>query len=248
MSTTSSPTSSAPSSRSRRVAAVAAWGALALGQIALAYVATFALEDADEDSEIFYEYGTAVGGVAWYAFIAGLAFVIARLFPDLFDALGLRRFAGRWVAIAIGVVVAVAVLTFALAALGANAGEEQGYLPDTWRPERAGAIAANAFVAVLVAPLVEELFYRGLGVSALSLFGSWAAIVVSGLAFGLAHGLVLGLAPLVLFGVGLAWVRLRSGSIWPGFVAHALYNGSVLALGLLCLSDPKCRAELAGIF
>ncbi len=250
MSTTSSPTSTRHSRTPRRTLALAAWALLAAGQIALVYSANYALEETETGGlDPFYEYGTAIGNALVYAVLAALTVAIARLLTDPTGALGLRPFGQRWVWTAIGVVVAVGILTAAIAAAsGVDAGEEQGYLPDTWRPDRAGAIVANGVVAIGVAPLVEELFYRGLGVSVLSVLGSSAAVVVSGLAFALAHGLLVGLAPLALFGIGLAWVRLRSTSIWPGFIAHALYNGAALALGLLCLSDPSCRPDAAGLF
>src|SRR5918996_1456379 len=51
------------------------------------------------------------------------------------------------------------------------------------------------------------------------------------ISFGVVHGILGALPPLALFGVGLAWVRLRSASVWPSFVAHAVYNG----LGILLL-------------
>jgi hypothetical protein len=245
MSQTSSPTSSRRSPGFRRKLALAAWATLALGQIALVWGANVALDETETAGlEPFYEYGTAIGNTVVYGILVGLTVAIARLVGDPADALGLRTFAGRWVWAALGVVLAAGLVTVVLALVtGVDAGEEQGYLPDTWRPDRAGAIAANALVAVLVAPLGEELFFRGLGVSVLSVFGSAAAVVVSGLAFGLAHGLLVGLLPLALFGVGLAWVRMRARSVWPGFVAHAAYNGAALALGLACLSDPACRGE-----
>jgi len=223
---------------------------IAAGQIALVWSANYALDETEAGGlEPFYQYGTALSNVIVYAVLAGLTIAIARLLGDPAAALGVRPFRRRWVWAAIGVVVAAGIVTAIITvASGVDAGEEQGYLPDTWRPDRAGAIVANGVVAVAVAPLVEELFFRGLGVSVLSVLGSAAAVVVSGLAFGLAHGLLVGLAPLAVFGIGLAWVRLRSRSVWPGFIAHAVYNGAALALGLACLADPSCRAQAAALF
>ena len=83
---------------------------------------------------------------------------------------------------------------------------------------------------VLVAPFVEELFFRGIGVRALTVFGTLAAILLSGVIFGAVHGILGALPPLALFGIGLAWIRVRSASIWPGFIAHATYNGIGIAL------------------
>jgi membrane protease YdiL (CAAX protease family) len=46
--------------------------------------------------------------------------------------------------------------------------------------------------------------------------------------FGLAHGILVALPVLGFFGLALAWLRLRTGSVWPCVIAHAAYN----ALGI----------------
>ena len=85
-------------------------------------------------------------------------------------------------------------------------------------------------VVTLVAPFVEELLYRGLGFGLLTPFvGPWPAILITGVAFGLAHGLVLGLPVLTIFGVALGWLRWQTGSVVPGMIVHALFNGLALA-------------------
>ena len=62
--------------------------------------------------------------------------------------------------------------------------------------------------------------------------GPWPALLVTGLAFGLAHGLVLGLPVLTFFGFTLAWLRWQSGSVIPGMIVHALFNGLALAVAV----------------
>jgi membrane protease YdiL (CAAX protease family) len=57
-------------------------------------------------------------------------------------------------------------------------------------------------------------------------------VVGTAVAFGLAHGILVALPPLIVFGLGLAWVRLRSDSVWPGFIAHAAYNAVGIALAV----------------
>jgi membrane protease YdiL (CAAX protease family) len=124
------------------------------------------------------------------------------------------------------------VIFAATAALGPflDAGEEQGLVPDAWDSSRAAPFLANAAVVTLVAPFVEELLYRGLGYGLLTPFlGPWPAILVTGVAFGLAHGLVLGLPVLSIFGVTLGWLRYKTGSVYPGMVVHALFNAAALA-------------------
>ena len=96
-------------------------------------------------------------------------------------------------------------------------------------PDRAGAYAANFVVVALVAPAVEELLYRGVGFTAVqSFYGATAAIVVTSLAFGLSHGLIEALPVLTTFGVILAVLRHRTGSIYPPIILHSLFNAAAL--------------------
>jgi hypothetical protein len=111
-----------------------------------------------------------------------------------------------------------------------DAAKEQGLTPDRWEPDKALTFAAGAAVVVLVAPLVEELFFRGLGVGLLAFAGPSVAIGVPAVAFALAHGIPAALPTLLVFGGGLAWIRYRSESIWPCFLTHAAYNGVALAI------------------
>ncbi|HEX5549152.1 MAG TPA: CPBP family intramembrane glutamic endopeptidase [Ktedonobacterales bacterium] len=91
--------------------------------------------------------------------------------------------------------------------------------------------------AVLVAPICEEIFFRGF------LFGGllhrmsfWPAALLSAFLFGLAHGDVGSFAVLFVFGVVLAFVRWRTGSIWPGIVIHAANNATAGLAIILALT------------
>ena len=113
-------------------------------------------------------------------------------------------------------------------------GEEQGLVPEEWDPQEAAPFAANLGATTLVVPVVEELTFRGAGYSLLALrYGKGVAIVGTGILFGAAHGLVLALPLLVAFGVALAWLRSRTGSVVPGIVLHGVFNGLAVALGVL---------------
>jgi len=85
-------------------------------------------------------------------------------------------------------------------------------------------------MVVSLGPLVEELLFRGVLLSALrQRWGNALAVSLSSLAFALAHlpGLdwqVYALPALLLLAVVLAWLRLRSGSIWPSVLAHGANN------------------------
>jgi uncharacterized protein len=223
MPTISSETSARPSTGSSRSAA-AAWGIVALGLIILGFAGTSAGET---DQEVLYEYGFAVGSAVIYGILVAITFGIALWLGRPLPALGLKSFAWRWVWIAIGLILLVLALAQLLEPV-LHAGEKQGFAPEEWRPDRVGAFALNACVAATLVPFTEELFFRGLGIRALLPFGPIIALVVSAFAFGMGHGLFSALPVLVPFALALAWVRLRSDSVWPGIIAHGFYNGAAL--------------------
>ena len=64
--------------------------------------------------------------------------------------------------------------------LGLDAGDEQGLTPEGWDSSRAGAYAANFLAVAFVGPVVEELLYRGAGLSLLLRFGPVVAVLVDG--------------------------------------------------------------------
>ena len=66
-----------------------------------------------------------------------------------------------------------------------------------WEPAHAGAFAANFVLFAVIAPFVEELTFRGAGQSLLRFLGRAPSILLVGVAFGLAHGLVEALLVLV---------------------------------------------------
>lgn len=178
---------------------------------------------------VLYQYSTAVGGVVQYAVILGIVLLIARGL-DWREVFALRRprslsAAAGWIVVAL-----VAVWTIS-AVLGRvlDAGKDQGLVPDHWEPRHAVAFAANFAVVVLVAPFVEELTFRGFGVSGLTgVLGPAGAIAGVGVAFGVWHGLLIAFPVLAILGAILAALRLHTASVYPAMVAHAIFNGVAL--------------------
>lgn len=180
------------------------------------------------DRNILYKYGTAASGVVQYALILGIMLLVARGLPRR-EAFALRRPLSWPRALGLGaaVLAAIYVVSAVLSPL-LHPGREQGLTPTGWQPAHAGAFAANFLVVVLVAPVVEELTFRGIGFTLLARFGAWPAILLTGLAFGLAHGLVEGLPLLAIFGCLLAWLRTRTDSVYPGMLVHGTFNAIAL--------------------
>ena len=202
------------------------WTVLVTVLAALSYAAN--LGGGDPPKDVLYQWTTVVGGLVQYAIILAVVLLLSRGIAPA--TLGLRR-PDSW-ARAAGWIVAALVSVWVIGAIlniFLKAGEEQGLVPDGWDSSRAAPFVANFVVVAGVAPFVEELTYRGLGFAAVrDAHGAAAAVVVTALAFGLAHGLVVALPVLTVFGAILAWLRLRTESVYPTMVLHALFNGIAL--------------------
>jgi membrane protease YdiL (CAAX protease family) len=211
------------------------WVALVAAIAALNYASRFTGGSASSSARnAVYSYSTFANGLIVYLFWLGLVLAIA---IDRWDLLALRRPRswGGAARLAVGAVLAVYALEAIVSALPLpqSPSKEQGLTPTHWEPAHAGAFAANVVLFALVAPIVEELTFRGLGQSLLAFLGRWPSIVLVGLAFGLAHGLLEALLVLVPFGIALAWLRDRTESVYPGMIVHALFNGIALAFSVI---------------
>jgi uncharacterized protein len=107
---------------------------------------------------------------------------------------------------------------------------DEGAVPEFWDSSRVPQFAANFVVIAVLAPLFEELMYRGVGYGLLERFGTVTAIVVTGVLFGLAHGYVYVLPLFISYGLMLGWLRSRTGSIYPGMLVHGATNAAAMTL------------------
>ncbi len=95
---------------------------------------------------------------------------------------------------------------------------------------------ALSLFGMTLAPLLEELFFRGFLYPVLvRRLGTVTAIVLTAASFGLVHAPQLGRAwgpVLVIFAVGLALTITRAvtKSVAPGFLMHVAYNGTISVL------------------
>ena len=197
-----------------------AWAGLVAFLIAIEYAAR--LSGGTPDRNVLYRYSTAAGSVLIYLILLGVVLGIAGgrgLLALRRPSVSCGKALGMGLLLLIGTWIAIAILDHFL-----HGAREQGLTPKGWEPAHAGAYAANFVAIAIVAPFVEELTFRGLGFSLLERYGKWFAIVAVGVAFGLAHGLVEALPELALFGCALAWLRARTGSVFPGMLLHGTFN------------------------
>jgi membrane protease YdiL (CAAX protease family) len=105
------------------------------------------------------------------------------------------------------------------------------------------ASVSLVLLAVVIAPISEELFFRGvLFRTVRDRHGFWPAALASAIPFGLVHyvpspaidALVLQLT-MVVTGLGLAWIYERKGTVVAPMAAHVAFNvlGVVVILGIV---------------
>jgi membrane protease YdiL (CAAX protease family) len=182
----------------------------------------------------------AVGGQV-IGLAASLAFLRMRRI-DLAGVIGATRPAGRLLLIGTGVgagmLVAASLVVAALMRLTGSEQPADQFLLDELT--RGGASTALAFVAaVVLAPVAEELLFRGLLFRALLQRRSvHVAALVSAVVFALVHVDVavsqpLALVGLTLVGVVLAHAYERTGSLLVPIAGHAAFNGITLVVALV---------------
>jgi membrane protease YdiL (CAAX protease family) len=216
--------------RQPRPGRLAGWLVFVLSLAALGYASR--LGDVETPEDIAYRYSSSVAALVQYGIMLGILLLIARGLPKR-HVFGLHAPAswGKGLGLALLALIAIWVASAALAPF-LDANEEQGLVPDEWDSSRAGAFAAFFVVVTVVAPAVEELTYRGVGFALLAPYGTWTAILVTGFLFGAAHGLLVALPVLTVFGIIVGWLRSKTASVYPPMLVHAVFNGTALVVSV----------------
>lgn len=92
------------------------------------------------------------------------------------------------------------------------------------------------FAAIVIAPLAEEYFFRGLllGLFATLTRRKWLAVILSAAAFGAVHGSQpQDVVPLFTMGLFQGVLRVRCDSLAPCLVVHALFNARTMLAAIL---------------
>jgi uncharacterized protein len=97
-----------------------------------------------------------------------------------------------------------------------------------------GSVALVILVTVVLAPIFEELFFRGLLYPALRRrVGYKVAIFIDGLIFGILHFQPLFMISLILVGIVLAYIYEKTDSLFAPILTHAFYNLVVIGITFL---------------
>jgi CAAX protease family protein len=115
--------------------------------------------------------------------------------------------------------------------------EAIGLPPEPQAAERAIALVDPWLVVlavVILAPIAEEVFFRGV------VFNAWLreggrrwAYVGSAALFAIIHLSLVSLVPIFLLGLALAWVYERTGNLLAPIAMHAVVNGISVLLAFL---------------
>lgn len=99
------------------------------------------------------------------------------------------------------------------------------------RADDATGVVLLVLVTVVCAPIIEELFFRGLLMRSIeNRFGPRWGLVLSSLAFGAVHFQLVQLPGLALAGLVFGFLAQRSGRLGPAIWAHAAFNGVAVAV------------------
>ncbi|HMJ01785.1 MAG TPA: type II CAAX endopeptidase family protein [Conexibacter sp.] len=241
------------------VALLAAFGIAILGAIVVGIVgAIFGASFDDPPPAVnivatFIQDGAFIGAALLFASRAGT------VLPAQFGLSRVRlRTALKWTAIAY---VGYWLLAIAWAALIGI--DEQDSLPDSLGvDESTVALVAVCVLVTVVAPIAEEVFFRGYFFGALRNWrGPWPAALITGLVFGGIHAGSAEpefLVPLAILGVALCVLRWKTGSLLPCIALHAVNNalafsvaedwtvgqGALLVVGATSVALLACRPFL----
>jgi membrane protease YdiL (CAAX protease family) len=86
----------------------------------------------------------------------------------------------------------------------------------------------------IVAPFVEEIFFRGFLFQGFRQRYGWVkAMLLSSAIFGAAHLDLVAMIPAFILGNVLAYTYQRSNSVWPGIIIHFINNAFTLVVAYL---------------
>lgn len=116
-------------------------------------------------------------------------------------------------------------------------------LPDAWLDsyiEASAGIDSGTLTGVIatavVAPIVEEIIFRGLIMNRLArVMPGWLAVVLSAVVFGVCHGHPVWFAYAFVLGAVFGFIDLRANSILPSILGHVVFN----AIGQILSAIPE---------
>jgi uncharacterized protein len=182
--------------------------------------AIFAASGADTGDRGFIFFGTIIQDGALIAAAVFVTADLGRVSPRTFGLRPFQRSAFKWLALAFLAYYTLAIVYGVIF----NPPEEE--LPkELGADEGVGFAIATGILLIVIAPIAEEIFFRGFLYQAFrNSFGVWPGAILSGLVFGVIHFEFFKLVQLAALGVILALLFERTRSLWPPIMLHAINN------------------------
>lgn len=104
------------------------------------------------------------------------------------------------------------------------------FVDDYIRPANTAELTRSIVAGAIIAPVCEEVLFRGAMLSAWEAKGTRRAVAVTAVMFALLHGSLLGLPGEIFGGIILALVVIWTDSLYAGMIFHSAYNASSLLM------------------
>lgn len=207
------------------------------GFVFLVFTGMFILTQGAPKEELVLTADALLVNIGFQFMIAGILAVLAMRRVGLVTWLGLRWSAWHWVLLIAPGGVGLMWLVFGglqmsgyvewMESLGVETVQDTvKLLQESKDPVILGLMAA---AAVIVAPLCEEIVFRGYFYPVLKRFsGAWPAAICSAIVFSAAHGQLNALLPLCVFGLLLVFIYEKTGSIWAPMAVHCCFNSATV--------------------
>jgi membrane protease YdiL (CAAX protease family) len=196
-----------------------------MGVVILSGILRAAGVDSKGDSPGLTAAGTAIVDLAVVGACVMLAATVAR--PRAWH-FGLRPAPLGFTAAIAGIGVLSFSLFTVIYGVIAQPKSEQKVVDNLGADTNTALLIAGALVVIVVAPVCEELFFRGFLFRVLRLrLPFWFAAVVDGVVFGIVHGTstpISALPILAALGIVFCWVYERTGTLFATIALHALNN------------------------
>lgn len=178
---------------------------------------------------------TAIQDLGFVATAVMLARIVGRVTPQDFGLRLTEKWRRAIVVVPLAFVLFL-VLSAAWLALVNQTGQEKELVKDLVGGGGTFDVLAASAVTCVVAPMCEELVFRGFLFRSLRNWrGFWPAALITGALFGAVHGAsapAVDLLPLAFLGVLLCAIYQWSGSLYPCIALHAINNSISLSVDL----------------
>ncbi len=144
-------------------------------------------------------------------------------------SLGFRSFAGKAVGIGCALLIAIYALGIVYSVILTEVFDVTTESEIVTEAEEASFPWILTLAIVLIAPVGEEIFFRGFIFKGFCSKYSWKrAAIISSAIFGIIHMQFVAIPLMFVLGYVLAYMYHRSNSLWPSIMMHATWNGVIM--------------------